>query len=196
MTIDDIFTHFPRIETEHLILRQIQSSDAAAMFAFFSDEEVVDLDDKRHHSLEESQEFIGKLQAWYRKHENVEWGITLKGSDVLIGTCGFYGFDEGFQRADIGYELLKAHWRQGIMSEALTAILTFAFTTMGLHRIDAVVYEWNGRSQGILRKLGFMHEGTLRQRYFYYDHFWNELHFGLLKDEWKLSYISLHSNEN
>ena len=187
MTIDDIFTHFPRIETEHLILRQIQASDAAAMFAFFADEEVVDLDDKRHRSLEESQAFIGQLQAWYRNHENVEWGITLKGSDILIGACGFYGFDEGFQRADLGYELLKARWRQGIMSEALTAILTFAFTTMGLHRIDAVVYEWNERSQGILRKLGFVHEGTLRQRYFYHDHFWDELHFGLLTYEWKHS---------
>jgi [ribosomal protein S5]-alanine N-acetyltransferase len=107
--------------------------------------------------------------------------------DLLIGTCGFYSFDEGFHRADVGYELQKASWRQGIMSEALTAILTFAFTEMGLHRIDAVVYEWNERSQGILRKLGFVHEGTLRQRYFFRDHFWDEHHFGLLKEEWKPS---------
>ena len=187
MTIEAIFTHFPSLETERLILRQIHMGDAKAVFSFFSDEEVIELIDKRHTSLEDSQEFIRKLQQWYGRHENVEWGITRKGSDLLIGTCGFYSFDEGFHRADIGYELQKASWRQGIMSEALTAILTFAFTEMGLHRIDAVVYEWNERSQGILRKLGFVHEGTLRQRYFFRDHFWDEHHFGLLKEEWKPS---------
>lgn len=41
MTIEEIFTHFPQIETERLILRQIQISDAEAMFAIFSDEEIV-----------------------------------------------------------------------------------------------------------------------------------------------------------
>lgn len=189
MTMEAIFTRFPTIETENLVLRQITIRDAEALFAFFSDEEVIDLSTKRHKSIEESQAFIRQLQEWYERHENVEWGITHKGDDLLIGTCGFYAFDKGFHRADIGYELRKVSWRQGIMSEALTAILTFAFTEMGLHRIDAVVYEWNKRSQGILRKLGFAHEGTLRQRFFFQDHFWDELHFGLLEEEWKQSLL-------
>lgn len=71
------------------------------------------------------------------------------------------------------------------MSEALRAIITFAFETMGLTRIEAVVDPGNAKSQGILRKLGFTHEGTLRHRYFFRDRFWNEDYFGLLKDEWK-----------
>ena len=182
MSIEDIFFTFPRLETERLVLRQIRASDANALFAFFSDEEV---SSKRHRSVEESQAFIQQLQKWYQAHENVEWGITRKGDDLLIGTCGFYAFDEGFHRADIGYELLKACWRQGIMSEALTAILTFAFTTMGLHRIEAVVDKGNERSQGILRKLGFVHEGTLRQHQFIGNRFRDEYHFGLLKSEWR-----------
>jgi [ribosomal protein S5]-alanine N-acetyltransferase len=181
MSMEDIFVTFPRLETERLALRQIRASDADALFAFFSDEEV---SSKRHRSVEESQAFIQQLQHWYQAHENVEWGITRKGDDMLIGTCGLYAFDAGFHRAETGYELLKACWRQGIMSEALTAILTFAFTTMGLHRNEAVVDEGNERSQGLLRKLGFVHEGTLRQRQFFGGRFWDEYHFGLLKDEW------------
>lgn len=181
MSIEDMFFIFPRLETERLVLRQIRADDADALFAFFSDEEV---SSKRHRSVEDSQAFIQQLQQWYQAHENLEWGITRKGDDVLIGTCGFYAFDEGFHRAETGYELLKACWRQGIMSEALTAILTFAFTTMRLHRIEAVVDEGNERSQGLLRKLGFVHEGTLRQRQFFDGRFRDEYHFGLLKDEW------------
>ncbi len=88
-------------------------------------------------------------------------GITRKGENMVIGTCGFYSFDEGFHRAETGYELHPAYWQPGIMSEALRAILSFAFATMGLHRIEAVVDEGNERSQRLLRKLGFTHEGTL-----------------------------------
>jgi len=186
MPIDDIFTHFPYLETEHLLLRQIQPTDADALFAFFSDEEVIEQSNKRHRSVKDSQAFIRQLQKWYQKHENIEWGITRKGEDILIGTCGFYSFDEGLQRADTGYELHRAYWRQGIMSEALTAILTFAFTTMGLHRVNAVVYEWNERSQGLLRKLGFVHELSFSESYFFRDRYWDELHFSLLKNEWNL----------
>ena len=184
MSREDIFVTFPRLETERLILRQIRASDANALFAFFSDEEV---SSKRHRSVEESQAFIQQLQHWYQAHENIEWGITRKSDDLLIGTCGFYAFDEGFHRAETGYELHKACWRQGIMSEALTAILTFAFTTMELHRIEAIVDEGNERSQGLLRKLGFVHEGTLRQHQFFGGRFLDEYHFGLLKDEWNSS---------
>jgi len=186
MAIEDIFTDFPLIETERLILRQIQGSDATALFATFSDEEVMEFSGGKlpHRTVEESRAFIRQLLHWYERHEGIEWGITRKGDDTIIGTCGFHSFGEGFHRAEIGYELQRAYWEQGIMSEALRAIVTFAFATMGLSRIEAVVNEGNERSQGILRKLGFMHEGTLRQRSFFHDRFWNEDYFGLLKDEW------------
>ena len=189
MAIEDIFTDFPLIETERLILRQIQGSDADALFATFSDVEVMEFSGGKlpHSTVEESRAFIRQLQHWYERHEGIEWSITHKGDDTVIGTCGFHSFGEGFHRAEIGYELRRAYWRQGIMSEALRAIVTFAFETMGLTRIEAVVDPGNEQSQGILRKLGFTHEGTLRHRYFFRDRFWNEDYFGLLKDEWKAS---------
>ena len=187
MAIEAIFTDFPRIETERLILRQIQASDADALFALFSEGDVMEFSGGKvpHQTVEETRAFIRQLQGWYERHEGIEWGITRKGDDTVIGTCGFYSFDERFYRAETGYELHPAYWRQGIMSEALRAIVAFAFTTIGLHRIEAVVDEGNDRSTGILRKFGFTHEGTLRQRVFFRDRFWNEHHFGLLKDEWK-----------
>ena len=187
MAIEDIFTNFPCIEREHLILRQIQASDADALFALFSDGEVMEFSGGKlpHRSVGDTRAFIRQLQQWYERHEGIEWGITRKGDDTVIGTCGFHGFDEGFHRAETGYELRRASWHQVIMSEALRAIVTFAFATMGLSRIEAVVDKGNERSQGILRKLGFTHEGTLRQRVFFRHRFWDEHYFGLLKDEWK-----------
>lgn len=186
MTIDDVFTRFPRIETPHLILRQIEMSDAEAIFATFSEEAVMEFyGDLPHRSLEDSRELIRMQHVWYAQREGIRWGITRKGDDMVIGSCGFHLFDHGLQRAETGYELGQAYWRQGIMSEALSAIITFGFDEMGLHRIEAVVDDDNARSKGILRKLGFTHEGTLRQRFYFRDRFWDEHYFGLLKDEWR-----------
>lgn len=71
------------------------------------------------------------------------------------------------------------------MTEALSTILRFGFQEMGLHRVEAVVDDENERSKGLLRKVGFTYEGTLRQRYWFRNRYWDEHYFGLLRDEWK-----------
>jgi ribosomal-protein-alanine N-acetyltransferase len=186
MSIDTIFTSFPVLETERLILRQIQLSDAESVYVTFSDEAVMEFyGEMPHRSVEESRDLIRRQQQWYARREGIRWGITRKGEDVVIGSCGFFHFDEEFQRAETGYELARAHWRQGMMSEALRAIISFGFAEMGLGRIEAVVDDTNEPSKALLRKLGFAHEGTLRQRFFFRGRFWDEHYFGLLKEEWQ-----------
>ncbi len=187
MSIDSIFTNFPRLETEHLLLLQIQFSDAEAVFVTFSDVAVMEFyGEIPHRSVEESRDLIRRQHEWYAQREGIRWGITRKGEDTVIGSCGFFKFDEDFQRAELGYELARASWRQGIMREALRAIITFAFAEMGLSRLEAVVDDTNEPSKALLRALGFSHEGTLRQRFFFRGRFWDEHYFGLLKEEWPM----------
>jgi ribosomal-protein-alanine N-acetyltransferase len=185
MTIDAMFTWFPRLETPRLVLRQIQPEDAEAIFATFSDEQVMEFyGHLPHRSVEDSRELIRQQHVWYAKREGIRWGITRKGEKRVIGSCGFYLFDLDSQHAETGYELNRSFWRQGIMTEAMSAILTYAFTELSLHRIEAVVDDVNERSKGLLKKLGFTHEGTLRKRFYFRERFWDEHYFGLLRDEW------------
>src|SRR6266699_3747057 len=176
MTGDNAFTHFPCLTTNRLLLRQIQPNDAEALFAIFSDEEAMQFYGlEPHRSLDDTYELIRQIQARYAQRKTIRWGITLKGEDRVIGSCGFHHFDAGFHRA---------FWGQGIMNEAMSAILTYGFTELGLHRVEAIIDIANERSQGLLLKLGFTYEGNLRQRYFFRDRFEDEHYFGLLKDEW------------
>lgn len=85
-----------------------------------------------------------------------------------------FNFGTGFHCAEIGYELHRAYWRQGMMTEALPAVLTYGFTKLGLHRIEADPFARNTRSTSLLLKPGFTHEGTLRQRFFFRGHFENQ----------------------
>jgi [ribosomal protein S5]-alanine N-acetyltransferase len=185
MSIDAAFTHFPSLTTNRLLLRQIRPQAAEALFATFSDEEAMQFyGHEPHRSLDDTYALIQRIQAHYDRREAIRWGITLKGQETVIGSCGFHQFDSGFHRAETGYELNRAYWRQGIMFEAMSAILTYGFTELGLHRVEAVIDIVNEQSRGLLLKLGFTYEGNLRQRYFFRDRFEDEHFFGLLKNEW------------
>lgn len=188
MTIDAAFTSFPSLTTNRLILRPIQPTDAEDLYATLSDEEAMQFyGHEPHRSIYETHTLIEQIQARYARREAIRWGITLKGEDRVNGSCGFHHFDAGFQCAETGYELQRAFWGQGVMTEAMSAILTYGFDFLGLHRVEAIIDMANERSKGLLLKLGFTYEGNLRQRYFFRDRFEDEHYFGLLRDEWNSS---------
>lgn len=185
MTIDTAFTHFPTLSTNRLHLRQIRPTDAEALFAIRSDREVTEpYGQEPQKSLDEARTLIERISEYYNEHDAIFWGITLKGEDTVIGTVTFWNFGPGLHCAEIGYELNRAYWRRGIMPEAISAILTYGFSEMGLHRIEANPGAENTPSRSILLKLGFTFEGNLRQRYFFRGHYEDAHYFGLLEDEW------------
>ncbi|HLY32342.1 MAG TPA: GNAT family protein [Ktedonobacterales bacterium] len=185
MSIDVAFTSFPVLTTDRLRLRQIRPTDAEALFAIRSDPEVREPYGREpQQSLAESQTFIQSLQATYERRDGLFWGITRKDEDTVIGSCNFWNLSEDFLCAEVGYELHRAHWRQGIMAEAVSAILAYGFTELGFHRIEAGPFVGNAASKQLLLKLGFTYEGTLRQRVFFRDHFLDQEYYGLLEDEW------------
>ncbi|GAC1430333.1 MAG: GNAT family protein [Ktedonobacteraceae bacterium] len=185
MSIDVAFTQFPTLATNRLHLRQLRLTDAEALFAMRSDPEGMEFfGQEPQQSIEETHTLIQRLQTFYDQREALFWCITLKGEDTVIGSCTFFSFGPHFHYAETGYELHRAYWRQGITTEAMSAVLTYGFTELGLHRIEADVAPENIRSKNLLLKLGFTFEGNLRQRYYFRGQFEDEYYFGLLKDEW------------
>lgn len=186
------FTRFPVLTTDRLRLRQVRLADVEALFAIKSDIAVTQqYGQEPHQTLDDTRAWIERLQASYDQRDSLFWCLTRVGSgageDAAIGACTLWNPDATFHCAEIGYELHPAFGRQGIMSEALAAVLTFAFGDLGLHRVEANPLAGNPPSIHLLQKLGFIHEGTLRQRHFFRDHFEDQLYFGLLSDEWHQS---------
>ena len=185
MTIDAAFTHFPSLTTNRLLLRQIQPHDAEALFAILSDEESMEFyGHEPHQYLDETKDVIAQIEERYARKEALRWCITLQGEDRLIGPCSLFHFSAGFRCAETGDELNRAFWGKGIMTEAMSTLLAYGFSEMGLHRIEAIIDIANERSKNLLLKLGFTYEGNLRQRFPFRDQFLDEHYFGLLKDEW------------
>jgi len=164
MPLETIFQTFPPLETERLMLRRMQAADAQAIFGILSDDEVTRYyDEATFTDLSQASEQIEAWENGYIHRRCIRWGIALKENNLIIGSCGFYGIHPWHLRGSIGYELARPFWRQGLMSEALTAILALGFGGMGLNRIDAVLMPENIASIRLLEKLGFCNEGLLRQ---------------------------------
>jgi RimJ/RimL family protein N-acetyltransferase len=72
----------------------------------------------------------------------------------------------------IGYDLARLYWKQGIMTEAIEALLRFGFEVRNLHRIEARVRRGNEASMRLLRRLGFQEEGLLRECLFLNNSFY------------------------
>lgn len=178
------FSVIPILETERLRLRRIATHDARDWLTILSHEDVrrylVDIEQM---NFDEISEIIAWTEGIIANRSGIRWAITLKPDDKMIGTCGFHVYDRNNQRLEIGYELGADYWRQGIMREAVRAVLDFAFNTLGVHRVEADVTVGNEGSAGLLKNLGFTHEGTWRDRVFAHGRFYSLWQFALLRDE-------------
>lgn len=151
---------FKEFETDRLILKNISKDDRAFILRQFSNDRMNEFlfDAEPLKSLEEADEIIDfYLQPEPR--EQHRWVLILKSNGSPIGTCGFHCWDRKNNQVDIGYDLQEEHWGQGLMTEALQAILLFAENKMNVEKINAHIYVDNARSIKIAKKLGFIFSG-------------------------------------
>lgn len=186
------FEIFPAIETQNLYLKEITNEHDKDIFRIFSDDKAMEFYDlDTFASIDEARDLISRMSAGYRAQRYIRWGISKKfGGPIIIGTCGFHNFDRRSSRVELGFELVKDYWRQGIMTESLSAIIPFGFEEMNFHRIETFIDPGNVASKRLLVKLGFQEEGFLRERDFLRGSFKNSLIYSLLRGD----YIKIKKN--
>ncbi|CAH0267272.1 Putative ribosomal N-acetyltransferase YdaF [Peribacillus sp. Bi96] len=183
---------FPFIETKRLILREVTKADAGDMFTYLSDTDVVKpmgLDPCQ--TVNDVWDEIKWYESIFQEGTGIRWGITLKDSGKVIGSCGFLNMVTKHHRAEIGYELNKEHWGKGIAREALEAVVMYGYRHFHLERIEALIEPTNHPSQKLVEKRGFRREGLLRH-YEYTGGKFDDLYmYSLIKED--LNDISFNS---
>lgn len=155
------------IETDRLILRRFELSDAQAMFDnWASDDEVTKyLTWHTYTEVSMVEGFLADRVAQYAQDDCYRWAITLKenGPQPIgsIDVCHWRedGWCEGGDVPEIGYCMGKRWWHRGIMTEALGAVIDFLFDRVGIQRIVARHDVNNPHSGGVMRKCGMKFEG-------------------------------------
>lgn len=174
---------FPMIETKRLILREIVASDATALLAIHGDKEAMRWFGADPLTEQVQAEKLVEAFANWRLMPNpgIRWGIQSRANGALIGSCGLFKWNRGWKSCIVGYELAKAAWGNGFMTEALSAALAWGFRDMELHRVEAQIHPENAASIKLIRNLGFVQEGRLREAGFWAGQHHDLLLFALLQ---------------
>lgn len=176
----------PTLEADRVRLRWLSTDDIPALFEVFSDSEVT-----RYWSSppmkrpEAAVALLGEIHDSFHEGTLFQWGVALRETDQVVGTCTLASIDKTNRRAEIGFALGSDHWRHGYMSEAVETLLRFALGPMDLHRIEADIDPRNAASIRLIERFGFQREGFLRERWIVGGEITDTVMYGLLQREWK-----------
>ena len=185
-------THeFYALGTARLRLRRFTEADLRAFVAYRNDPEVARYQSWESMTEDEARAFIagqriaqpGAPGSWF------QFAITLKGCDALIGDCMLHVGDVDSQRShlqgEIGYTLARDQQGQGYATEAIRAVLAYAFETLALHRVTATADCRNTPSYRLLERLGMRREGHFPQHAWYKGEWCDEYLYAMLRSEWR-----------
>ncbi len=146
------------LETRRLILRPWEESDLEDFYAYASVEGVGEMAGWRHH---ESIEVSRSILEDFMSHKNV-FALVHRESGRAIGSLGLHpswaNEDEAYRdlkMKEIGYVLSREYWGQGLMPEAVRAVIGFCFDTCGLDALTVGHFSVNGQSKRVIEKCGF-----------------------------------------
>lgn len=176
------FDPFPVLETPRLILKRPSVDDAQRLFEMRTNEDVMRYVERpRPKSVEETVRFIADKNKLIDNHEAIAWSIYTNAENAFAGDIGFWRMEPEHFRAEVGYMLLPQYWKQGIMSEALEAVLRFGFDKMNAHTIEADLNPANEASIKLLEKFGFVREGYFKEDYYWEGKFLDTAVYSLIR---------------
>ena len=176
---------FPELRGPRVRLRGPRADDAAAVFALFSDPQVMRYWSRAPMTgIEEAHGLVAEILESFAQRTMLNW-VVVDRDDHVTGTCTLFHFDPRHRRAEIGYALRSHLWGRGLAREAVALALDWGFGKLGLHRVEADIDPRNDGSRALLQRLGFNSEGLLRERFFVGEEPTDSEIFGLLAEEWR-----------
>jgi len=179
------------IETERLILRNIELKDIDSFLEYRNDPEVA-----KYQSWEpklnrtDVNDFIKELQS-HKLGEAGKWNQivwVLKDTMIHIGDCALKIQDDNKQ-AEIGFTLSQKNQGKGYAFEAVSAFINYLFENFNLHRIFAITDCRNKSAIKLLKKIGMRQEGHFIENIFFKGAWGDEFLFAILQKEWLFANI-------
>ncbi len=176
----------PTLDAPRVRLRWLDAPDVDALYAIFSDPQMMKYwSTPPMKARAEAEELLARIHRQFADKSGFQWGVERKSDGELLGTCTLFNIHVANMRAEVGYCLHSAHWRQGFMGEALSALIGHAFAVLKLRRLEADVDPNNADSLRILGRMGFQREGVLRERWNVGGEIQDSVLLGLLAREWQ-----------
>lgn len=151
-----------------MLLRKITKKDAQNLFELRKDANVMRYIGKpTAKSIKDVYAHINLVNQRIKLNEGINWAITLKTDNKLIGTVSLHRIIKEHYRAEIGYMLHPDFWNKGIASEAVETVIDYGFQKLNLHSLEALLDPNNKASKHLLTKFKFVKEAYFKENYFF-----------------------------
>lgn len=179
--------HFglPAISCLKVTLREVRKSDAPALLAMLTSEEVAEFVSPLPRTVEGFEGFIAEAHHERTRGNSFCYGVVPEGYEDAMGLFQVRQLEPGFGSAEWGFAIGSPFWGRGLFVECAKAVIDFSFGVVGVQRLEARSIASNGRGNAALRKVGAVPEGTMRRSFQRNGRYFDQILWSILKDDWR-----------
>jgi RimJ/RimL family protein N-acetyltransferase len=185
VTSSDWRQALPVLTGATVTLRELRLSDAPALLAMLSTEEVARFISPPPTTIEGFERFIAWTHRERAAGNYLCFAVVPHNMDTAIGIFQVRQLEPGFGSAEWGFAIASAFWGSGVFMDAAALVVDFAFEIVGARRLEARAATANGRGNGALRKIGAVQEGVLRRSFLRDGVYLDQILWTLLVDDWR-----------
>ena len=150
------------IETDRLLLRPMRIDDVEPLLDVFGDPAVMAAFSVPPFDRAAMEQWVQRNLDHQAAHGYGLFAVILKANELLIGDCGLELLEEeSAPSAELGYDLRRDHWGQGLATEAAAAVRDYAFGQLALPRLVSLIRQGNAASRRVAEKIGMRHEADI-----------------------------------
>ena len=176
-----------QIDTTRLLLRPFQYTDDEYMLKYWiSDPKIQYMYSEPVYSTKtEVKELLDKYISSYEQDDYYRWAVIEKESNICIGQIAIYLVNSKNHFCEIEYCIGSQFQKRGYCTEAVRAIIDYAFRNINIHKMQVCHKHINEASKRVIQKCGFTYEGTMRDYFFMDGQYVSRLYYSMLRNEWE-----------
>lgn len=173
-----------RLEQSGAALREPVVGDAVDLFQAMTRADVARFISPPPATIAGFEQFLAWAQRERAAGSNVCLVILAPGTDTAVGLIQIRALEGEFRTSEWGFALAPEFWGTGLFLQSARLALHFAFTELGVHRLEARAAVRNARGNAVLRKLGAVQEGVLRQSFLRNGQYMDQVLWSILATDW------------
>src|SRR6266853_4740141 len=174
----------PVLRSGKITLRELQSSDAPALWAFINSSEVTKYLSPPPATVDGFEHFIEWTHRQRAVGMQAAFAVVVEGFETPVGLFQLRQLEAGFGTAEWGFAIGSAFWGTGVFRTGAELMMHVAFDVIGVHRLEARACLNNDRGNAALKKLGAVHEGVLRRSFQRDGEYLDQVLWTVLKEDW------------
>lgn len=173
------------LRTARLRIDPLTLADTEGLLSVYGDEVVMTyLPVTPLRDLESARDLLATYVDRIATGAQFRWALRTHESDAMIGALKLAEPCDAGRSSEVGYVLAQSAWGKGFATEAMQALMEYAFLVLDRHRLEALIYADNQASRKLVTRLGFRLEGYFKEHEWKQGRYWDDTIYAILRQEW------------